>query len=47
MLRSFREHLRQTSPDVDLNVILDSGEEVTVPIGLSFFWPDFGDGTSN
>jgi hypothetical protein len=45
--RSFRDHLRQTQPDVDLNVILDSGEEVTVPIGLSFFWPDFGDSTSN
>ena len=45
--RAFREHLRYTQPDVDLNVILDSGEEVTVPIGLSFFWPDFGDGTSN
>ena len=45
--RAFRDHLRQTQPDVDLNVILDSGEEVTVPIGLSFFWPDFGDSTSN
>ena len=45
--RAFRDHLRQTQPDVDLNVVLDSGEEVTVPIGLSFFWPDFGDGTSN
>ena len=45
--RAFRDHLRQTQPDVDLNVILDSGEEVTVPIGLSFFWPDYGDGTSN
>ena len=45
--RAFRDHLRHTQPDVDLNVILDSGEEVTVPIGLSFFWPDFGDSTSN
>jgi len=45
--RAFREHLRQTQPDVDLNVILDSGEEVIVPIGLSFFWPDFGDSASN
>jgi len=45
--RAFRDHLRQTQPDVDLNVILDNGEEVTVPIGLSFFWPDFGDSTSN
>ena len=45
--RAFRDHLRQTQPDVDLNVILDSGEEVTVPIGLSFFCPEFGDSTSN
>ena len=45
--RAFREHLRQTQPDVDLNVTLDSGEEVVVPIGLNFFWPDFGDGSSN
>ena len=45
--RAFREHLRQTQPDVDLNVILDSGEEVTVPIGLNFFWPDLGDSSSS
>ena len=41
--RAFRDHLKSTQPDVDLDIILDSGEEVTVPIGLSFFWPDFGD----
>jgi len=45
--RAFREHLRQTQPDVDLNIILDSGEEVAVPIGLSFFWPDLGNSTSS
>jgi len=45
--RAFREHVRNTSPDVNLKVILDNGEEVEVPIGLSFFWPDFGDSTSN
>ena len=38
--RSFREHIRNIQPDVDLSVVLDSGEEVTVPIGLNFFWPD-------
>jgi hypothetical protein len=38
--RALREHIRDTQPDVDLNVILDSGEEVRVPIGLNFFWPD-------
>ena len=38
--RALREHIRSTQPDVDLNVVLDSGEEVRIPIGLSFFWPD-------
>ena len=38
--RALREYINLTSPDVDLNYVLDSGEEVTVPIGLSFFWPD-------
>ena len=45
--REFRKHLLASSPDVDLNVTLDSGEEVVVPIGLNFFWPDFGDSPSN
>jgi hypothetical protein len=39
--RSFREYIKRTQPDVDLNVTLESGEEVAIPIGLSFFWPDF------
>jgi hypothetical protein len=38
--RAFREHIKNTQPDVDLTYILDSGEEVAVPIGLNFFWPD-------
>ena len=45
--RAFRKHIIKTSPDVNLNVILDGGEEVTVPIGLNFFWPDFGDSSSS
>jgi len=39
--RAFREHIKNTQPDVNLNVTLDSGEEVAIPIGLSFFWPDY------
>jgi hypothetical protein len=39
--RSFREHIKATQPDVDLTYILDNGKEVTIPIGLSFFWPDY------
>ena len=38
--RAFREHIKNSQPDVDLNYVLESGEEVTVPIGLNFFWPD-------
>tara|TARA_R110000796_G_scaffold47530_1_gene114209 strand:+ start:126 stop:854 length:729 start_codon:yes stop_codon:yes gene_type:complete len=38
--RALREEIRYTQPDVDLRHTLDSGEEVTVPIGLTFFWPD-------
>jgi len=40
--RALRDHIKNTQPDVDLEYTLDSGEEVTVPIGLSFFWPDLG-----
>ena len=39
--RAFRSYVADTQPDVDLKYITESGEEVLVPIGLSFFWPDF------
>jgi hypothetical protein len=45
--KAFREHLRLTQPDVDLNVTLENGEEVVVPIGLTFFWPELGNRSSN
>ena len=38
--RALRDEIRYKQPDVDLRYILDSGEEVNVPIGLNFFWPD-------
>ena len=38
--RAFRSYVADTQPDVDLKYITESGEEVLVPIGLSFFWPD-------
>jgi len=38
--RAFRSHVADTQPDVNLKYITESGEEVLVPIGLSFFWPD-------
>ena len=39
--RSFREHIKNTQPDINLNYVIDTGEEVAIPIGLNFFWPDF------
>ena len=38
--RAFREHIKNTQPDIDLSYVVDSGKEVSVPIGLNFFWPD-------
>jgi|TARA_R110001599_G_scaffold67321_1_gene190191 hypothetical protein len=39
--RAFRDHIKTTQPDVNLSYILDNGEEAEVPIGLTFFWPDY------
>jgi len=39
--RAFRDHIKNTQPDVNLSHILDNGEEAEVPIGLTFFWPDY------
>ena len=38
--RALREHIKTTQPDVDLTFRTDSGEEVAIPVGISFFWPD-------
>ena len=38
--RALREHIKENQPDVNLNYILDGGEEINIPIGLNFFWPD-------
>ena len=38
--RSLREYISQVQPDVDMTITLDGGEEVDVPLGLNFFWPD-------
>ena len=38
--RSLREHIKTTQPDVDLSFDLDGEGEVTIPIGINFFWPD-------
>ena len=42
--RAFRNHIRNFQPDVNLKIPVDTvegGEEdITIPIGLNFFWPD-------
>jgi len=41
--RALREYIKSMSPDVDLT-FFPSGSETTktIPIGVGFFWPDFG-----
>jgi hypothetical protein len=38
--RSLRQEIKRISPDVDLTIQGDGGEDITVPISLNFFWPD-------
>jgi hypothetical protein len=40
--KSFRSHIKNTQPDVDLTFFPSgTSNKVSLPIGLSFFWPDF------
>ena len=40
--RAFRKHIMELSPDVDMRFYPENGpkEGVTIPIGISFLWPD-------
>ncbi len=38
--RALREYIRKIQPDVNLTFTANSGEEVAIPIGINFFWPD-------
>lgn len=38
--RALRNYIKQVQPDIDTLITLESGEEVTMPIALNFFWPD-------
>ena len=42
--RAFREHIRNTQPDIDLRFFPEDGPEggVDIPIGVTFLWPDSG-----
>jgi hypothetical protein len=37
---ALRKFIKEISPDIDMTYKVDSGEEVTIPIGITFFWPD-------
>jgi len=39
--RALRQEIKRISPDVDLTIKGDDGEDIAVPISLNFFWPDF------
>jgi hypothetical protein len=38
--RSLRQEIKRISPDIDLTIKGDEGEDIAVPISLNFFWPD-------
>ena len=39
--RALREYIKEVQPDVDLTFFPNgSNERVSIPVGLSFFWPD-------
>jgi len=39
--RALREYIKEVQPDVDLTFFPDgSDNRITIPIGVSFFWPD-------
>ena len=38
--RSLRQEIKRISPDINLTIKGDDGEDIAVPISLNFFWPD-------
>jgi hypothetical protein len=40
--RALREYVKELQPDVDLTFFSNDGNnKINIPIGVSFFWPDF------
>lgn len=39
--RALRQEVKRISPDVNLTIKGDDGEDISLPISLNFFWPDF------
>jgi len=38
--RALRQEIKRISPDIDLTIQGDGGEDIAIPINLNFFWPD-------
>lgn len=38
--RSLRQEIKRISPDINLTIQGDDGEDIAIPINLNFFWPD-------
>jgi hypothetical protein len=41
--RALRKYIKDISPDINLTYkmdVKDGGEDIDIPISLSFFWPD-------
>ena len=38
--RAFREHIKETQPDIIMTFINDVDQETTIPMTAGFFWPD-------
>ena len=38
--RSLRQEIKRISPDINLTIKGDDGEDIAIPISLNFFWPD-------
>ena len=46
--RALREYIKEVQPDVDLTFFpIGNNEKVSIPVGLSFFWPDIWSSTSS
>lgn len=39
--RALRQEIKRISPDINLTIKGDDGEDIAIPISLNFFWPDF------
>lgn len=38
--RALRQEVKRISPDINLTIQGDNGEDIMIPINLNFFWPD-------